>query len=382
MDKIAQAVIDARVAGRDIFDLSQFNPSLPPPGVVIDKLVQSVLMPHNHRYSASQGITKLRLAFAARYLSRFKVELDENKEVVVTLGTKEGLSHLLLSFLSVGDNVLVPVPSYPVHTTAISIAGGVSIGVPLGGNGQELDTGDSFFERLEAKFSQTWPRPKAMILNFPHNPTTTTVTLGFFEELVNFAKRNEITLIHDNAYADLCYDDYLPPSLLSVPGAREVAVEFTSLSKGHALPGWRIGFCAGNQQIIGKLKKIKSFLDCGAFQPLQIAAVTALEQADEITKEVKDVYQARRDVLVSGLSSIGWPVEKPKSTAFLWSRLPEKFIEGGSVSFVKQAFEEGNVAICPGSGFDSLAGDFVRFSFSEPEGRIRQAIDKLDNIIA
>ena len=380
---VAKAVIDARVAGRDIIDLSQFNPSLSPPATAVDKLVQASLQPHNHRYSASQGITKLREAIARWYERRDGLTLDVEREIVVTMGTKEALSHLLFAVLSQGDTVLLPTPSYPIHNAGIVLAGGNVIGVPLYESTDEAaptmltEADDGFFHRLKVAYEGTWPRPIMMLLSFPHNPTTIVVTEGFLKRLVEFALAHGIYLIHDFAYADLCFDGYRAPSLLSIPGAKEIALECYSVSKGLSMPGWRVGFCVGNERLIGALKKIKSYLDCGIFQPLQIATVRVLDGHERLVADHVETYRARRNVLADGLKSLGFELERPKGTVFVWAKIPRRYRDQGSLSFVKEVLERTQVAVCPGVGFDSHTDQFVRFALAEGEARLRSALNQL-----
>lgn len=389
LGEIAQAVRDARVAGQDIIDLSQVNPNLGPPGIAVDKLVQSCLQIHNHRYSSSQGITALRQAIAGWYDKRFGVEVSADSEVVVTMGTKEGLSHLLLSMASPGDTVIVPTPSYPIHTSAVFISGAGFVGLPLFSSYSSAEEegyllsekSDDFFERLRVLYNHTWPRPKAMVLSFPHNPTATVVTKGFFERLVEFALGHGLYLVHDFAYADICFDGYQAPSILEIDAAREIAVEFYSLSKGFGMAGWRIGFCVGNEKLVGALKKIKSYLDFGVFQPLQIAARAALlhasEHGAEWLAEAVSVYQTRRDVLVDGLRDLGWTLHTPKGTVFVWARIPDYAVGEGSLSFGHRLLAEAKVAVCPGIGFDVQADHYMRFALVENERCLRAATQRM-----
>lgn len=370
---IAQEVISARQAGRDIIDLGHFNPDLPPPVAAVNKLVSAALLPHNYRYSASQGISKLRHTFATWYQKRFGVELDPEREVAVTLGTKEGLAHMLLATLSPGDAVILPTPAYPIHRAAISIAGAVAMPVALAPN--------EFFERLAITISQSSPRPKMLVLSFPHNPTTQTVQPEFFERVVAFAAEHELMIVHDFAYAECAFDDYRAPSFLQASGAKEWGVEFYSLSKGFSLPGWRLGFCVGNELMIGALKKIKSNLDSGAFQPLQIAAISVLEQWRPIVEETVTIYRSRRDALVDGLNEIDWSTTAPQATPFVWTKVPPVLAKQSGFQLAHQLLSECNVAVCPGVGFDPSAEGYVRFSLAEPENRIRQAVRAIGELL-
>ncbi|MCL4153334.1 UNVERIFIED_CONTAM: hypothetical protein GTU68_058787 [Idotea baltica] len=370
---IAESVRDARLEGRDIIDLSQLNPDLKPPPVAVDKLVQATLQPHNHRYSSSQGISAIRQSVAAWYQARYGVQVCADSEVVATLGTKEGLAHLLLAVLSPGETALVPTPSYPMHTAAVFLAGASVTGF-------QLFNSNDFFERLEKAWSQSWPRARVLIVSFPHNPTTTTVSKSFFERLVPFCKEREIYIIHDFAYADLSYGETKAPSILSVEGAKDIAVESYSLSKGMGLAGWRVGFFLGNPQLISALKRIKSYLDFGAFQPLQIAVSELLSrpksEIDEIVTETHSQYESRLETLSRGLAELGWEFSAPQATLFVWARIPTQYRKLGSLAMTKKLLEAG-VAVCPGEGFDPDARDFVRFSVTEPEQRIRLALEAM-----
>ncbi len=359
--------MEKRWAGEDIIDLGMGNPDLPAPKHIIDKLVDAAKKKHNHRYSASRGITRLREAVCEWYKGRYDVDLDPEKEAVVTIGAKEGLSHLVLVLISPGDVVFAPNPTYPIHPYSAIIAGGDVRSVPIGPE-------RNFMEDLEIAVKQTWPRPKLLIISFPHNPTTTVVDLDFFYKIVDFARENKIMVIHDLAYADLTFDGYRAPSFLQVPGAREVGVEFFSMSKSYSMAGWRVGFCVGNQEMIGALTRIKSYLDYGVFQPIQIAATVALKGDQSCVGEIVSVYQSRRDILVDGLNRIGWHTEKPKGTMFVWAQIPEQFRAMKSVAFSKYLIEEAKVAVSPGLGFGEYGDDHVRFALVENEMRTRQAI--------
>jgi alanine-synthesizing transaminase len=359
--------MEKRRAGEDIIDLGMGNPDLPTPKHIIDKLVEAAQKPHNHRYSASRGITKLREAIGSWYKRRYDVDIDPESEAVVTIGAKEGLSHLVLVLISPGDVVLSPNPTYPIHPYSAIIAGGDVRSIPIGPD-------RNFLEDLQHAIKQTWPRPKLLVISFPHNPTTAVVDLEFFRKIVDCAKDNNLLVIHDLAYADLTFDGYQAPSFLQVPGARDVGVEFFSMSKSYSMAGWRVGFCVGNPEIIAALTRIKSYLDYGVFQPIQIAATVALNSDQSCVQEIVDVYRARRDVLVDGLNRIGWPLERPKGTMFVWARIPEPFRHMGSVEFSKYLIEEGKVAVSPGLGFGEYGDEFVRFALVENEMRTKQAI--------
>ncbi|MCB0344685.1 MAG: aminotransferase class I/II-fold pyridoxal phosphate-dependent enzyme [Bdellovibrionales bacterium] len=382
LGEIARAVIEGRSAGQEIIDLSQINPGSGVPGAALDRLVQSALRPHSHQYSSSQGIRKLRETCAEWYERDFGVKLDPGAQIAATMGIKEGLGHLLLATARPGDTVVLPTPSYPVHSAAVSIASAGMVGVslfdqPLDSLSPTLDENSSgFFERLEQACDRTWPRPHAVIVSFPHNPTAAVVTPGFFERLIRTAERHDIFVIHDFAYADLFLDDYRPPSILSAPGAMERAVEFRSLSKSHGLAGWRIGFCAGNARLIDALKRLKSYLDFGIFQPLQLGAVEAILD-QEFVEEVRSNYASRRDVIVGGLREIGWELESPKAGVFVWARLPESLRQHGSLEASRIMLAEAGVAVCPGEGFDPSMQEFVRFSLGVPEAKLRKAVENL-----
>jgi alanine-synthesizing transaminase len=388
LGEVAHAVSEKRSSGYDVIDLSQLNPNLGPEPHAIDKLVQAVLQPHNHRYSSSQGISKLRKVVADRYEQAFRVSLDPESEVVVTLGTKEGLAHLLLAIGNAGDTVLIPTPTYPIHTASVFVAGAHSLGIPLyresdageGADGMLTAKSEGFFRRLEQRVESTWPKPKVLLLNFPHNPTTTVVSSCFYERIVDFAIRHSLFVVNDFAYADICFDGYKAPSILEVPRAKEVAVEFYSLSKGLSVPGWRMAFCVGNPRLVAALKKIKSYMDSGAFQPLQIAATSLLVQAEKVTKETQSTYQARRDVLYHGLRELGFCVRYPKSTMFLWADVPKEYAGLGSVGFSKYLLEKCSVAVCPGLGFGSDGEGALRFALVEPEHRLRQGLANMSEL--
>ncbi|MCD6255224.1 MAG: alanine transaminase [Deltaproteobacteria bacterium] len=366
--------IEARRRGEDIIDLGMGNPNLPTPSHIVEKLIDAAKKPHNHRYSASRGITKLREAISNWYKRRFDVEIDPDKEAVVTIGSKEGLSHLILAMIGPGDIALVPNPTYPIHCYAVVIAGGNVRSVPL-------TEGNDFFEELVKAAKATWPRPKLMIISFPHNPTTRVVDLDFFQKIVDFAKENKMWVIHDLAYADLVFDGYKAPSFLQIKGAKEVGVEFFSMSKSYNMPGWRVGFCVGNEKMIAALTRIKSYLDYGIFQPIQIASIIALNSPQDCVKETVRIYEERRDVLVDGLNRIGWRVEKPKATMFVWARIPEGYRHLGSVEFSKMLIEEAKVAVSPGIGFGEYGEGYIRFALVENPHRIRQAIRGLRRVI-
>jgi alanine-synthesizing transaminase len=361
-----QLKMEARRKGEDIIDLGMGNPDMPTPPHIVDKLVEAARNPKNHRYSASKGITHLRLAICEWYKRRFDVDLDHESEAVVTIGSKEGLSHLAYAMIEPGDLILTPAPAYPIHPYSFILAGGDVRSIPIG-----KDT--DFFKNMEDAFRTAWPRPKALLINFPHNPTTACTDLEFFQKVVDFAKENDIIVIHDFAYADLAFDGYKPPSFLQARGAKDVGVEFFSLTKSYSMAGWRVGFCVGNKEIVGALIKIKSYLDYGMFQPIQIAGIIALRGQQECVQEIANIYESRRNVLIQGLHSAGWVVEPPRATMFVWAQIPEPFHKMESLEFAKYLIKEAGVAVSPGIGFGPAGEGFVRFALVENEHRIRQA---------
>ena len=366
--------LEARQRGEDIIDLGMGNPDQPTPPHIVDKLIEAARNGRNHRYSASRGITKLRHAICGWYQRNYDVNLDPESEAIVTLGVKEGLSHLALAMLGPGDVVLTPTPTYPIHMYSVIIAGGEVRGV-------ELQPAGDFFENLTRVYRQTQPRPRAIIMSFPHNPTTSVVDLEFFKKLVAFALEHEVYVIHDLAYADLVFDGYRAPSLLQVPEAKKIGVEFYSLSKSYNMPGWRVGFCVGNREMISALTKIKSYLDYGMFQPIQIASIIALNGPQDCVKTVVNRYERRRNALVEGLNRIGWPVDYPRATMFLWARIPPKFVGMGSLEFSKMLLREAKVAVSPGIGFGEGGDEYVRFALVENEHRIHQAIRGMKQVV-
>ena len=362
-----------RRAGEDIVDLGMGNPDLPTPKHIVNKLCEAAQNPKNHRYSQTKGLYKLREALALWYQRKYGVELDPETEVITTIGSKEGLAHLALTLINPGDVALVPTPAYPIHPYSIIIAGGDVRSVPLLTDEGQFDS-EAFFESLVKAYKESWPRPKVLILNFPHNPTTATVELPFFEKIVDFAVENNLIVIQDIAYAEISFNGYVPPSILQVKGAKEVAVEFYSLSKTYSMAGWRVGFAAGNSEIIHALYRMKSYLDYGMFQPIQIASIIALKSDQSCVEEYRKIYERRRDVLVEGLNRIGWKVEKPKATMFVWAKIPEKFQSMGSLEFAKMLLLDGKVAVSPGIGFGEYGDRYVRFALVENELRIKQAV--------
>ena len=357
----------ARAAGEDIIDFGMGNPDQPTPKHIVDKMVEATLREDTHRYSVSKGIPRLRKAICNWYKNRFDVDLEPETEAIVTIGSKEGLAHLALATLGPGDVVLVPNPAYPIHPYGVVIAGADVRHVPL-------IPGVDFFEDLQKAIVDSWPKPKMLILNFPGNPTTQCIELDFFEKIIVLAKEHKIWVVHDIAYVDIVFDGYKAPSILQIPGAKEIAVEFFSMSKSYNMPGWRVGFMCGNKELVSALARIKSYLDYGTFTPIQIAAIAALEGPQECVAEIAEMYCKRRDVLCDGLNSIGWPVEKPKATMFVWAKIPEPYREMGSLEFCKKLLLDAKVAVAPGIGFGQYGDDHVRFGLIENEHRTRQAI--------
>jgi alanine-synthesizing transaminase len=358
---------EARARGEDIIDFGMGNPDQPTPQHIVDKLIETVQRGDTHRYSQSKGIPRLRAAICNWYKDRYDVDLDPESEAIVTLGSKEGIAHLAMAILGPGDSVLVPNPSYPVHPYGFVIADADVRHVPLM---PDVD----FFEELEKAIKNTWPKPKVLVLNFPGNPTTECVDLSFFEKVIKMAKEHKIWVVQDLAYADIVFDGYKAPSILEVPGAKDVAVEFFTMSKSYNMPGWRIGFCVGNPTLVGALARIKSYLDYGMFTPVQVAAIAALEGDQSCVEEVRQMYLARRNVLCDGLISAGWDVERPKATMFVWAKIPEQYQHMGSLEFSKHLLTEAKVAVSPGIGFGQYGDDHVRFALIENEHRTRQAI--------
>ncbi len=357
----------ARAAGEDIIDFGMGNPDQPTPQHIVDKLIEAVQRPDTHRYSVSKGIPRLRKAICNWYKTRFDVDLDPETEAIVTIGSKEGLAHLALATLGPGDVVLVPNPAYPIHPYGVVIAGADLRHVPM------IPGGD-FFEELQKAIVDSWPKPKMLILNFPGNPTTQCVELDFFEKIVAVAKEHNIWVVQDIAYADIVFDGYKSPSILQVEGAKDIAVEFFSMSKSYNMPGWRVGFMCGNKELVSALARIKSYLDYGTFAPIQIAAIAALEGPQECVAEIAEMYKKRRDVLCEGLNAAGWPVEKPKATMFVWAKIPDAYKDMGSLEFSKKLLLEAKVAVAPGVGFGNYGDDHVRFGLIENEHRTRQAV--------
>ncbi len=357
----------ARARGEDIIDFGMGNPDQPTPPHIVDKLVEAAQRNDTHRYSVSRGIPRLRKAACDWYKRKFDVDLDPDSESIVTIGSKEGLAHLALATVGPGDAVLVPNPAYPIHPYGFVIAGADIRHVPLT---PDVD----FFAELEKSVKDSWPKPKMLVLNFPGNPTTQCVDLAFFERVVEFAREHEIWVVHDLAYGEICFDGYKAPSILQVPGAKDVAVEFYTLSKTYNMPGWRVGFMSGNPTLVAALARIKSYLDYGMFTPIQVASIAALDGPQECVDEIVETYKGRRDVLCEGLNSVGWEVEKPKATMFVWARIPEKYREMGSLEFSKKLLKDAKVAVSPGVGFGEYGDEYVRFGLIENRHRTRQAI--------
>jgi len=357
----------ARRRGEDIIDFGMGNPDQPTPSHIVDKLIETARRGDTHRYSMSKGIPRLRKAISTWYKTRYDVDIDPEKEAIVTIGSKEGIAHLSLATLDRGDIVLVPNPSYPIHIYGPVIAGADIRHIPM-------TPGVNFFEEMETAIRNHFPKPKMLILNFPSNPTTQCVELDFFEKVVAMAKEYGIWVVHDIAYADIVFDGYRAPSIMQVPGAKEVAVEFFTLSKSYNMPGWRVGFMVGNPTLVAALARIKSYHDYGTFTPIQVAAITALEGPQDCVSEICDMYRKRRDCLVKGLNEVGWQVEVPKATMFVWTKIPEPYAHLKSLEFSKLLLEKAKVAVSPGVGFGDYGDDHVRFSLIENEHRTRQAI--------
>jgi len=359
--------MEARHRGEDIVDFGMGNPDQPTPNHIVEKLVEVAQREDTHRYSQSKGIPRLRQAICNWYKRLYDVDLDPESEAIITIGSKEGISHLALSIVEPGDAVLVPNPTYPIHSYSFVIAGADIRHVPIS---EEVD----FIGELEKAVRQSWPPPKVLVLNFPANPTTQCVAPDFFVKVVDFAREHNIWVIQDLAYAEIVFDGYKAPSILEVPGAKDLAVEFYSLSKTYNMPGWRVGFCCGNRELIHALTRMKSYLDYGIFTPIQVAAITALEGPQDCVAEIRDMYQSRRDALIRGLDSIGWKVSTPKATMFVWAKIPEPYVQQGSLEFSKTLLQEAKVAVSPGIGFGEYGDEYVRFALIENEHRTKQAI--------
>jgi alanine-synthesizing transaminase len=367
--------VAARRRGEDIIDFGMGNPDGATPKHIVDKMIEATLKPVTHRYSVSRGLPRLRRAITNWYKTRYDVDLDPDREAIVTIGSKEGIAHLCLAILDSRDSVLVPNPSYPIHIYGPVIAGAHVVSVPI-------VNPEAFLAQLEDLIPRMTPRPKALIVNFPSNPTTQTVELPFLARLVDLARQYGFHLIHDLAYADIAFDGYKPPSVLQVPGAKDVAVEFFTLSKSYNMPGWRVGFMVGNPVLVQALGKLKSYFDYGTFTPIQVASIHALEGPQECVHHIRDIYQKRRDVLVQGLNKLGWPVANPKATMFVWAEIPERYKALGSLEFSKQLLTEAKTAVSPGIGFGDYGDGHVRFSLIENEERTRQALRGIKQMFA
>lgn len=363
----AELKLAARRRGEDIIDMSMGNPDGATPPHVVAKLAEVAQRADTHGYSASKGIPRLRRAISHWYRDRYAVDIDPDSEAIVTIGSKEGLAHLMLATLDRGDTVLVPDPSYPIHIYGAVIAGADIRSVP---NTPEVD----FFAELEHAIRGSYPKPKMMVLGFPSNPTTQCVELDFFEKVIALARKHDILVVHDLAYADIVFDGWKAPSIMQVPGAKEVAVEFFTLSKSYNMAGWRIGFMVGNSELVAALARIKSYHDYGTFTPLQVAAIAALEGDQQCVKDIAATYQRRRDVLVKGLNEVGWPVESPKASMYIWARIPDVYHSLGSLEFAKQLLAKAKVCVSPGIGFGDYGDGHVRFALIENENRLRQAV--------
>ncbi|NQZ99747.1 MAG: aminotransferase class I/II-fold pyridoxal phosphate-dependent enzyme [Myxococcales bacterium] len=370
LSEVINLMMSARRAGEDIIDLGMGNPDLPTPPHVVEKIAEAARNPRNHRYSASRGIPNLRAAICEWYERRHSIELDPDSEAIAVIGAKEGFSHFVLMTIGPGDVVLCADPAYPIHQYSVIIAGGDLRHVPL-----TPDT--DFIANLEQAIARTWPKPKMLILSYPHNPTTQVVDLAFFERVVDFARQHDLMIVHDFAYAELCFEGYEPPSILEVPGAKDLAIEFTSLSKSHSMAGWRVGFAAGNKDMIHALARIKSYLDYGIPQAIQIGAIVALRGPQDVVRENAEEYRLRRDTLIDGLGQPGegaWKIDKPLGTMFVWAPIPELLVSMGSLEFAKRLLLEAKVAVSPGIGFGQTGEGYVRFSLIENRHRIRQAV--------
>ncbi len=367
--------IIARKKGDDIIDFGMGNPDQKTPSHIIEKMQECSDKDTVHRYSSSKGIPRLRRAISNWYEEKFNVSIDFEEEAIVTIGSKEGLAHLALATLSQGDSVIVPSPAYPIHPYGAVIAGAEIIYINVD------DDHDSFFASLDSAINNSWPTPKMLITNFPSNPTTKCVDIDFFKELVRIAKKYNVYIVHDIAYADIVFDNYKAPSLLQVSGAKDIGVEFYTLSKSYNMPGWRIGFMCGNKKLVNALSRIKSYVDYGTYTPLQVGAIAALEGPQDCVLEIRDMYKSRRDVLCKGLNDIGWNITPPRATMFVWAEIPKKYKDLGSLEFSKKLLKENNVAVSPGIGFGKHGDDFVRFSLIENEQRTKQAVRSLKTII-
>ncbi|HSA60230.1 MAG TPA: aminotransferase class I/II-fold pyridoxal phosphate-dependent enzyme [bacterium] len=376
---VVAMMAEARKRGADIINLGMGNPDIPTPPHIVTKLVDAAQMGKNHRYSVSRGIPKLRIAVCDWYKRNYDVDLDPDSEAIMTIGAKEALSHLMIAVTSPGDVVLVPNPTYPIHTYSVVIAGAEVGGIRID---PEMNMETDFLESLEKVVRSSHSKAKFLILSFPSNPTTQTVGLAFFEKIVDFARAHKLMVIHDFAYADLYFEGPKPPSILQVKGAKDVAVEIYSLSKGYSMPGWRVAFLCGNKDLVYALTRLKSYFDYGQFAPIQIAATVALNGPQHYVKEIREIYQKRRDILCEGLSRVGWPIEKPKGTMFVWAKIPEAFREMKSLEFSKLLLSRAEVCVSPGIGFGEYGDGYIRFALVENEKRIRQAVNGIKKVIS
>ena len=375
---VVAMMTEARKKGGDIINLGMGNPDVPTPPHIVAKLVEAAQKGKNHRYSVSRGLPKLRVAICNWYKRNYGVELDPDSEAIMSIGAKEALSHLMLAVISPGDVVFVPNPTYPIHTYSVVIAGGDVRGIRLD---PTVDPEGEFMENLQRATKTIWPKAKYLILSFPSNPTTQVVNPSFFEKIVDFARASGLMVIHDFAYADLVFDGYKAPSILQVKGAKDVAVEIYSLSKGYSMAGWRVGFLCGNKELVYALTRMKSYLDYGQFAPIQIAATVALDGPQHYVKEIRDIYQTRRDILCDGLNRVGWTIEKPKATMFVWAKMPPQFESLGSLEFAKMLLTKAEVAVSPGVGFGEYGEGYVRFALVENDKRIRQAVNGIKKVL-
>ncbi|MDA8277810.1 MAG: aminotransferase class I/II-fold pyridoxal phosphate-dependent enzyme [Actinomycetota bacterium] len=375
---IDQIKIDLRRDGVDVIDLGFGNPDIPSPAIAVEKLTEAAQNTRNHRYSSSKGIPNLRKAVANLYARKYGVELDPDTEIVSTIGAKEGLSHLMWVLVGPGDTALVPSPSYPIHIWAPLFAGAEVRQVRLGG---EVSSPDAFFANLIEAYESTWPKPRVVVVSFPHNPTTVCVDLEWMAKLVAFARERGVVIVHDFAYSDTSFDGYVPPSILQVPGAKDCAVEFYTLTKSYSMAGWRVAFMVGNAEVVAALTKLKSYLDYGTFQPIQIAATVTLNEADDYPPLVNSIYESRRNALCDGLEKIGWHIERPLGTMFVWAPIPEPYQEMGSLEFARFLATEAHVATSPGVGFGPGGEGYVRFALIENEMRIAQAVRNLKRVL-
>lgn len=370
---VNQLKMEERYNGQDIVDFGMGNPDQPPPQRIIEKLVEVARREDTHRYSNSKGIPRLRRAICSWYQNRFGVPLDPETEAVATFGSKEGLAHLALALVDKGDTVIAPNPAYPIHTYGFIIAGAQILHISVASEAE-------YINNLKKLIESTWPRPKVLVINFPANPTAQCVGLDFLAEIVSIAKQYEVKIVHDIAYAEIYFDNYLPPSILQVEGAKDIAVETYSMSKTYNMPGWRVGFVCGNKHMVGALAKLKSYLDYGMFTPIQVAAIKALETGDDIINDIREMYKNRRNILCQGLVNAGWDIEVPKATMFAWAKIPQQYSKMGSLDFCKHLIKEAKVAVAPGIGFGDLGDQHVRFAFIENEHRTRQAIKNIKNM--